>query len=132
MHSLFQFTATPSPCGYLPGRIWRLGYQIVGEISPHEYQQRLMHGWRRFGFSLFHPQCPQCQACQSIRVVVDRFRPNRSQRRARKANQDLRIVVGEPTVSDEKLDLYDRFHAFQVDNKDWPAHAPKEESSYAE
>ena len=47
-------------------------------------------------------------------------------------NQDVTLVIGPPSVSDEKLDLYDRFHAFQAENKSWPEHAPKEESSYAE
>jgi leucyl-tRNA---protein transferase len=104
----------------------------VGAMTPAEYRQRLMHGWRRFGFSMFRPTCPRCQACQSLRVLVDRFRPNRSQRRACARNADLRIEVGEPSVSAEKVELYDRFHAFQVDKKDWPEHAPKEESSYVE
>jgi arginyl-tRNA--protein-N-Asp/Glu arginylyltransferase len=132
MHSLVQFTAPSSPCGYLPDRVWRLGYEIVGEISPEEYLDRLRHGWRRFGFALFRPKCPSCQACQSLRVLVEHFRPNRSQRRAWKANEDVRVVVGAPSVSDEKLELYDRFHAFQVDRKDWPEHEPKEERSYIE
>lgn len=132
MHSLFTFTAPPSSCGYLPDRIWRLEYEITGELAPEEYQQRLAEGWRRFGFALFHPKCPSCRACQSLRVPVERFRPNRSQRRAWSANRDVRVVIGEPSVTDEKLDLYDRFHAFQSDQKGWPEHGPKEEASYAE
>jgi arginine-tRNA-protein transferase len=101
-------------------------------MTPQEYQERLILGWRRFGFSIFRPKCPNCRACQSLRVLVEQFRPNRSQRRALKANRDVEVVIGEPTATDEKLALYDRFHAFQVDNKDWPEHAPKEVSSYIE
>jgi arginyl-tRNA--protein-N-Asp/Glu arginylyltransferase len=132
MHSLFQFVAPPSPCGYLPDRVWRLGYEIVRDITPVEYRKRLEEGWRRFGFALFRPRCPDCQACQSLRVPVATFRPNRSQRRAWRDNQDLRVVVGPPSVTDEKLELYDRFHDFQTEQKGWPLHAPKEEDSYAE
>lgn len=107
-------------------------YEIVGEMSPREYRSRLEAGWRRFGCSLFEPRCPQCQACQSLRVDVKKFQPNRSQRRAWIANSDVELRVGEPSVSVDKLDLYDRFHEFQVGNKGWPEHAPKEEDSYVE
>jgi arginine-tRNA-protein transferase len=132
MHSLFTFTTPPSSCGYLPDQTWRLGYEIVGDITPAEYRRRLERGWRRFGFAMFHPKCPECQACQSLRVPVETFRPNRSQRRAWTANEDLTVAIGAPSVTDEKLDLYDRFHAFQTENKGWPEHGPKEEASYRE
>jgi arginine-tRNA-protein transferase len=60
-------------------------------------------------------------------VLVNQFRPNRSQRRVRKLNEEeVRLVIGSPAVSREKLDLYDRYHAFQTEFKDWPLHAPKD------
>jgi arginine-tRNA-protein transferase len=40
------------------------------------------------------------------------------------------IVRGRPTVSRDKLDLYDRYHTFQTAAKDWPAHAPKDAGDY--
>jgi arginine-tRNA-protein transferase len=132
MISLFEFTTPAHSCSYLPEQIARMHYEIVGQMSPLEYRRRLEAGWRRFGTSLFVPRCPQCNACQSIRVDVKRFKPNRSQRRAWNANADVELRVSEPSVSPEKLDLYDRFHEFQVGNKGWPEHAPKEENSYVE
>ena len=132
MESLFQFVAPPGPCGYLPDQVWRLEYELVGELSAAEYMDRMEQGWRRFGRMLFHPRCPACTACQSLRVVVDRFRPSRSQRRARAANVgDIRLHIGAPAVSREKLDLYDRYHAFQSDQKDWPRHEPKDADEFA-
>ena len=44
----------------------------------------------------------------------------------------MTVHVGEPEVTEAKLDLYDRFHAFQSGNKGWPDHLPKEKSSYLE
>jgi arginine-tRNA-protein transferase len=131
MESIFHYVAPPGACGYLPDRTWRLEYELVSELSPAEYKTRMDHGWRRFGASLFRPRCPACNACQSLRVIVDRFRPNRSQRRARVANDgqtDLRI--GTPSVSRAKLDLYDRYHAFQAETKGWPFHEVKDATSY--
>ena len=132
MQSFFQYVAPPSPCGYLPDQRWSLEYEVVGAVSPAEYMERMRQGWRRFGAMLFRPRCRACRACQSLRVVVDRFRPDRSQRRARKANEgDLTLVVGEPSVGRAKLTLYDRYHAFQAAARDWPAHAPGDAAGYA-
>jgi arginine-tRNA-protein transferase len=131
MESVFQFVAAPSPCGYLPEQVWQLEYEIVRKLSPEEYLARLKSGWRRFGATLFRPRCPACSACRSLRVDVQRFRPNRRLRRVRAANAgqvDLRI--GAPGVTQQKLELYDRFHAFQSDFKGWPGHEAKDARSY--
>jgi arginyl-tRNA--protein-N-Asp/Glu arginylyltransferase len=133
MESLFRYVAPPSPCGYLPDQRWSLEYEMVTAISAEEYQLRLEQGWRRFGGTLFRPQCPACQACRSLRVVASRFRPNRSQRRTRKTNETkVALHVGPPSVTRAKLSLYDRFHAFQSKWKGWPLHPAKDPESYRE
>jgi leucyl-tRNA---protein transferase len=133
MESLFRYQAPPSTCGYLPDRRWSLEYEMVSAISAEEYQERMAHGWRRFGAMMFRPQCPECQACRTLRVDVGRFRPNRSQRRSQKTNEGrLELRVGSPAVSRTKLGLYDRFHAFQSDTKSWPIHPAKDAASYRE
>ncbi len=133
MESLFRYTAPPSACGYLPNERWSLEYEMVANISAAEYTQRLEQGWRRFGAMLFRPQCAACQACQSLRVDVARFRPNRSQSRAWNVNsQEIEVRVGPPRVSRARLDLYDRFHDFQTDHRNWPLHPDKDAASYSE
>ena len=108
-------------------------YEIVGELTPAENQERLLHGWRRFGHSLFRPECETCRACQSIRVPVSTFKPDRSQKRAWAANEsEVRLEIGTPAVTREKLKLYDRFHAYQAENKGWPEHGPKDADGYIE
>ncbi len=70
---------------------------------------------------MFHPQCASCQACQSLRVEVPKFRPNRSQRRAWSLNREsIQVRIGTPAVTRSRLDLYDRFHEYQIDHRDWP------------
>src|SRR5258708_6693039 len=123
MESLFRYIAAPSRCGYLPDQFWSLEYDYVAEVTAAEYQQRMLQGWRHFGTMLFRPHCDGCQACCSLRVPVERFRPDRSQRRARKANEgQVELRIGKPAVSKGKLQLYDRYHAFQTDAKGWPQH----------
>ena len=133
MESLFHYLAPVSPCGYLPDRDWSLEYELFAELSPEEYLQRMKDGWRRFGHTLFRPQCPSCRACQSLRVPAQLFRPNRSQRRCRSLNErDIELRIGAPAVTQRKLKLYDRYHAFQADAKGWPQHPAKDPASYAE
>jgi arginine-tRNA-protein transferase len=132
MEIAFQYLAPPSSCGYLPDQTWRLEYEIVTDLSRAEYMERMLQGWRRFGGMLFRPRCPGCAACRSLRVVAGRFQPSRSQRRNVQANQDaIQVRIGKPAVSRAKLDLYDRYHAFQTKNKAWPEHAPKDAHEYA-
>lgn len=131
MESVFQYVASPSQCGYLPEQRWQLEYVIVRQLSPEEYLQRLLQGWRRFGVSLFRPRCPGCSACRTIRVLADRFRPDRSMCRLRKANEGvIRLSIGTPSVSPDKLDLYDRYHAHQAEAKGWPEHEVNDADSY--
>jgi arginine-tRNA-protein transferase len=133
MESAFRFVAPASPCGYLPERVWRMEYEQVAALTPGEYMERLLQGWRRFGYTLFRPQCPHCTACQSLRVPTASFRPNRSQRRVRKANESvIRLQIGTPTVSRAKLDLFYRYHVYQADAKGWPRHRTKDAASYRE
>ncbi len=132
METLFRFLAPPSQCGYLPEQTWRLEYEQVSRLSAAEYMERMLHGWRRFGGMMFRPRCPACHACRAIRISVDRFQPDRSQRRVRKANQDVvRLQIGVPSVTRAKLDLYDRYHAHQSEVKGWPWHLPKDADEYA-
>jgi arginine-tRNA-protein transferase len=68
-----------------------------------------------------------------VRVPVGKFSPDRSQRRCLAANDgEVKLVIGTPEVTDEKLDLYDRFHAFQSAHVGWPYHGPKDASAYSE
>jgi arginine-tRNA-protein transferase len=132
METLVHYLAPPSPCGYLPEQTWRLEYEHVAAITPAEYLARMNLGWRRFGSMLFRPRCRSCGACQSLRVVVDRFRPDRSQRRVRKANQgELKLRIDSPSVTRAKLDLYDRYHAYQAEAKGWPSRPAKDAREYA-
>ena len=127
MESLFSYVAPPSSCGYLPAETWQLQYEHVAAISASEYMERMHNGWRRFGHVLFRPQCPNCTACQSLRVVVDRFHPDRSQRRTRRANEGkTQMLIGPPSVTRAKLNLYDRFHAYQSATKGWPEHPTRD------
>ena len=108
-------------------------YEIVADLTADEYADRLLAGWRRFGHALFRPECPSCTACQSLRVDVANFRPGETQRRVWKQNADaVTLTVGPPELTDDKLALYDAFHAAQSDRVGWPHQEPKSADGYRE
>ncbi len=133
MVSLFRYVSPASPCGYLPDQEWSLEHEQVLALSKEEYLGRMLENWRRFGTVMFRPVCTHCRACQALRVPVERFRPDRSQRRARKANEgEVELRVGAPAVSRAKLALYDRYHSFQTDAKGWPQRPARDRASYVD
>ena len=133
MELLYTFASPPGPCGYLPDQTWSLRYDLVRGMSAAEYADRMHRGWRRFGHALFRPECPSCRKCQPLRVDVNRFTPGRTMKRVAKQNAGtITLKVGRPSVTRQKLDLYDRFHAFQTDFKDWPDREPESPEEYAE
>jgi arginine-tRNA-protein transferase len=130
MHSLYTYTTPVHTCSYLPQRKARLEYELVAKMSPAEYLQRMLDGWRRFGHLLFHPVCDGCRECRPLRIRVADFREDRSQRRNRKQNSDVELRIGHPKLSPDKLSLYDRYHRYQETAKGWPGHPPKDASQY--
>ena len=123
----------PCPCGYLPDRDWRLEAHWVYQLSADEYASRMLGGWRRFGRTLFRPRCEHCQECRPLRVDVARFCPDRSQRRARRANEtDVTLQITRPEATDENLALYQRYHAYQAQARQWPTRTGEGRDEYAD
>ena len=70
-------------CGYWPQRSARdLVLDPNAPQLPAIYPAALSQGFRRSGGHVYRPNCSACVACLPVRIAVDRFTPNRSQRRA--------------------------------------------------
>ena len=107
-----RLTTLPTrPCPYLPGRA-ATTRAFLSERMPGPVYDRFMDaGFRRSGTMIYQPACAACRACVPLRVVVEAFRPTRSQRRAATRNADLTVAVDLPIPTDEKFDLYRRYQA---------------------
>jgi arginine-tRNA-protein transferase len=95
-------------CPYLEGRRSRLPLRIpTRPLTARELAERLAAGDRRQGIFLYRTECPTCSACEPIRIDVDDFRPGRTLRRTLRRNDALlRLEIGPPEVSDERIALY--------------------------
>lgn len=78
------------PCSYLPSRLARSQVAVPDHlIDAPTYAQLIKTGFRRSGSFVYRPNCEQCEACVPVRVIVDQFLPNRTQRRIWKRYQHL-------------------------------------------
>ncbi len=118
---LKQLREAPRACSYLPAAVASLEHRLMVDVGPGELAGLLQRGWRRFGPDYFRPACPACSACVPTRLVVADFAPTRSQRRARRKAEGLRVTVGPPRVDDERLALYERWHQDREEARDWPS-----------
>ena len=103
-----QFYLTSAyPCSYLPGRMARSLVATPNElVDSAVYSELIRLGFRRSGAYNYRPQCSQCQACVPVRLVVDEFERNRTQRRAWKAHSAMNATVRELVYNDQVADLY--------------------------
>jgi arginyl-tRNA--protein-N-Asp/Glu arginylyltransferase len=101
---------TPMRCPYLSGQTARLPLRLpVRPLRRNEFAHRLEEGDRRQGLLLYRPNCPTCHACEAIRIDVEAFAPNKTQRRVlRRGEATILTQIGRPTVTAEKVALYNR------------------------
>jgi arginine-tRNA-protein transferase len=130
MRVLERFVEKPRVCAYLPDRSATLEVRVMLDVTAAETEALLEQGWRRFGPIYFRPACVGCSSCVSLRVLVDRFAPRKSQRRAARLAARLRREVTSPIVDEARLALYAKWHAGRELRRGWDAN-PQSRDRYA-
>ena len=112
MISIPLFLSQEHPCGYLENeRAKSLFVHPSYPITPSIYAQLLKQGFRRSGDEVYRPQCPQCSACIPVRLSVEKFKPNRNQKRCKIKNIDTKAIVKPPAFEQAHYEMYLRYQA---------------------
>lgn len=98
-------------CSYLDGQRARtLFVDPTATIDNATYQILIDQGFRRSGAHVYRPACRGCSGCVPVRIPVDAFRPDRSQRRNWKRNRsDIQVVDRPSAFVEEHFALYQRY-----------------------
>lgn len=109
--ALLQFYNTATyPCSYLPGKQSVSQVAIPPQlITADIYSSLVRRGFRRSGDFTYRPACAECRECVPVRVPVDRFTPDRSQRRCLKAHAGLQAAERPLRFDEEHYALYRRY-----------------------
>lgn len=109
--SKLELFITPEhPCNYLPDRQARTVFvDPARAMNQGLYTMLAAHGFRRSGPHVYRPHCGACRACVPLRVAVDGFKPNRTQKRVYKRNYDVRVKPVEAAYEQEHFELFARY-----------------------
>ena len=118
MNLLKEFSLNDK-CSYLENIETTTHYKIIDNVSTESCERLIQRGYRRFGKMYFRPICATCDECQSIKIDVENFKFSKSQKRVLKKGSFIKSYIQKPTLTQEHLQLFEKYHLHMKDKKDW-------------
>jgi len=110
MISIPLFVTDQFPCSYLDKRNSQSAFVHPSfSLNTAIYSQLIEQGFRRSGNEVYTPHCPTCSECIATRLLVNRFIPNRNQKRCIKKNQQTTVIVKPAKFEQAHYDMYMRY-----------------------
>jgi arginine-tRNA-protein transferase len=120
-----------SECSYLDNKKQTTYYKVIENCSKKQCQELIERGFRRFGKMYFRPICATCSECQSIKIDVENFEFSKSQRRVLKKASHIKSYIQRPSLSQEHLKLFEKYHLYMRDKKGWEHSKTNPQSYYS-
>lgn len=118
MHEI-GFCTLEDQCPYLQDKRSRIEYKYIQTCSKKLNHDLVIRGWRRFGRYFSRPICKDCNECLSLRILAHSYEFSKSERRVMSKNQNTKVFLRKPNLSNEHLFLYDKYHRFMEEKKEW-------------
>ncbi len=106
-------------CSYLEDKKQTTHYKVIDNSTAVSCENLIERGYRRFGKMYFRPLCATCNECQSIKIDVCNFTFSKSAKRILKKAKNIRTFIQTPTMTQEHLDLFDKYHLYMHEKKGW-------------
>ena len=106
-------------CSYLAEHKQTTHYKVIDNCSAQQCQELIERGYRRFGKMYFRPICEGCNECQSIKIDVENYTFSKSAKRVLKKAHDIRTFIQKPTLTQEHLALFEKYHLYMHEKKEW-------------
>jgi arginine-tRNA-protein transferase len=103
---LFEVMA-PCPYGLPHKAVFRQA--MISGITEPILEILLAEGFRRNGDTIYKMACRDCNGCIPLRIAPRLFTPNRNQKRVAQKNRNIMTTAGLPRITEEKLELCNRF-----------------------
>ena len=111
------YEANNGDCPYLENRKWHSHLFKTNNLDTSIYESLIDYGFRRSGTLFYRNNCPDCQECVSLRVLVNAFKPSRSQKRVWKKNNDITVTRHPVEFDQETYALYARYSLWKHDSR---------------
>jgi len=129
MNLLKEFCLNES-CSYLLGKEQIMHYKIIHDCSAQYCLELIERGYRRFGKMYFRPICEGCNECQSIKIDVNNFVFSKSKRRTLRKAEHIKTYIRPPSITQDHLKLFDKYHQFMNKKKGWEYHKTSSQHYY--